>query len=185
MVWLSRAPDWEPLITFFTLLFGYAFQEYKDYQKYLSKDNTKEHDKSLFLQYEELLPEDDLNYVLNNNLYNNWMQYRFSKQIGSYVYLAKGIKGRFLNKKLQPKFEIFVKRLDELKSFMGTHFFVNDGGSSPDDWIVSLYPDLKKSGDEQKRKLYQKREKELHEIIDRVEDAYNIFRVAVKERLCV
>jgi hypothetical protein len=42
---------------------------------------------------------------------------------------------------------------------------------------------MKHSGDEQKRKLYFEREKELHGLIDKVEDAYLPFRKLAKQKL--
>ncbi len=185
VVWLSRAPDWEPLIAFLTLLSGYSFQEYKDYQKLSSKESSQKHDRSLYESYEEILPENNFRYVLNNDLFNNWVRKNYSNQISIYLEQAATIKGHFINKTIQSDFENFVKQLFELKSFMGTHFFVNDGssGSSPDEWILSLYPDLKYTGDEEKRERYFKREKELHGLIDSVEEAYNSFRTTLKQTI--
>ena len=185
VVWLSRAPDWEPLIAFLTLLSGYSFQEYKDYQKLSSKESSQKHDRSLFESYEDLLPENNFRYVLNNDLFNNWIHNNYSNQISIYLEQASTIKGHFINKTIQSAFENFVKNLFELKSFMATHFFVNDrpSGSSPDKWILSLYPDLKHTGDKEKRDRYFKREKELHGLIDSVEDAYNTFRSTIKQTI--
>jgi hypothetical protein len=187
VVWLSRAPDWEPLIAFLSLLFGYSFQEYNDYKKLSSKDSTLKHDKDLFESYEKMLPENDFRYVLNNDLYGNWMHHDYSCQISRYLELATTIKGHFLNKKIQSDFKNFVKKLSELKSFMAKHFFVinDNSNSSPDEWILSLYPDLKNTGDEQKRILYFQRGKELHDIIDDIEKVYNTFRNTIKKTIHV
>jgi len=57
VVWVSRSPDWEPLIAFLTLFFTYIYQDYKGYNYATQKERICEHDKALFLQYEELLPE--------------------------------------------------------------------------------------------------------------------------------
>lgn len=184
VVWLSRAPDWEPLLAFLTLFFGYLFQDVKGCRDLTQNNNSVDHDKTLFLKYEELLPEDDFIFVLNNDLFNSSMDYSFSKQIGRYLYLSEAIKGTFLNKKLQNKFELFVKHLRDVKLFMAKHFFVNENsGEKPEDWVVSLYPEMKHSGDEHKSKLYLEREKELHGLIDKVEEAYTPFRKLAKQKL--
>ena len=185
VVWLSRTPDWEPLIAFLTLFFSYLFQDVKSYKGSSEKENIVEHDKALYSQYEELLPENDFTFVLNNDLFNNSMDYSFSKQISRYLYLSEAIKGKFPNKKLQIKFEISTEHLRSIKTFMATHFFVNDNNQvvPPEDWVVSLYPEMKHSGDNQKRELYLKREKELHRLIDKVEEAYITFRKMVKQSL--
>jgi hypothetical protein len=185
VVWLSRTPDWEPLIAFLALFFGYAYQEFKDYKKLSSKDSSLKHDKSLFQKYNELLPENDFLYVLNNDLFNSWIQNKYSKQLGVFLELAKSIDGQFLNKEIRSVFEKFTTQLIELKFFMAAHFFVNDGssGNSPDEWILSLYPELKHSGDDQKRQRYSQREKELHELIDLTIDTYKSYRKAVKAEL--
>jgi hypothetical protein len=88
VVWLSRAPDWEPLIAFLTLFFGYLFQDFKGFRGLTQNGKDLDYDKALFLKYEELLPEDDFTFVLNNDLFFNSMRYSFSEQIRRYLYLS-------------------------------------------------------------------------------------------------
>lgn len=185
VVWLSRAPDWEPLIAFLTLLFGFIFQEYKDYKKYTLKDQSLEHDRSLFEKYDNILPEKDFLYVLNNDLFNLWIRYGFSKKFSYFFELSESIEGKYINREIQAVFDVFEKNFRSLASFVAVHFFVpkDSKANSADEWVLCLYPDLKYSEDPEKRERYENRQKELQNLIDIVIEKYTVYREKIKREL--
>ncbi len=154
----------------------------------LNTDNESSvsHDKTLFQRYNEILPERDLLYILNNDLYNNRMCYADSERFSSFCALANSVDGQFLNKKVILNFEKFTFCFFKLKSFIATHFFVVNElsiNSPSDEWVLALYPDLKKSPYENKRQIYFQREKELLELIEVTADSYKNFRKIIKTEL--
>lgn len=180
--WLTTNHEWEPFIAFMTLLSTMVIQEFRD-RNIGNNEKSVEHDKKLYLIYEEILPEKDFVYLLNNDIWNSRTDNGYVGRISKYLHLADSIEGNFIESKLNKKFNIFIGSLHELRTFFATHFFVpNDGmaKSTEGEYLLYLYPDLKNSNDESKRELYATRLKQLHEVIDKTIKSYKDFRKQIK-----
>lgn len=183
--WLTRSPDWEPLIAFLTLLFGYLYQEFKDDKKHQILESEASHDKSIFHRYNEILSEKDFLYILNNDLSNNQIHYTDSIRFIFFLEPMESIAWQYINPRIKRDFEKFSTNFSQLKYFISTHFFLNEhlSGKCEDNWILSLYPEMKRSPDENKKFIYVNKEKELLGLIDTAINTYNNYRKTIKAEL--
>lgn len=182
--WFAKSFDWEPFIAFVSFLTTFLVQDVNDYKKATSNNEEYDQDKELFNDYENILSGDELLYVLDNKLGNLRTDGTFTKKLGKFLLKSDRIEGAFNNKKVQKKFSNFVTKLKYLQDFIAGHFFVPKEGmwkNSEDEFLFYLYPDLKNSGDPEKRNIYVKRERELYTLIDETIDAYKEYRKYIKK----
>jgi hypothetical protein len=105
-------------------------------------------------------------------------------KITCYLQLAESIEGTFINKGTQKDFIHWIEALTELREFIATHFFTPLEGvdkNSAGDPLLILYPELK-YGDDEQREKYNRRAKELRQIIDKAIEQYTIFRKRIKKQ---
>ena len=184
--WLSKAPDWEPLLACIGFLTTFLVQDFRERKKTTSNQKTLEKDKDNFEEYSDLLSETELLYVLNNDVFNLRTDMGFVKKLGKFIRRSEQVEGEFHNEKLQKKFSEMVVRLRELKNFLATHFFVPNQGvttNSDGEFLLLLYPELKYSGKAEEREIYQDRQRELQELIDAVVNSHDAYRRLVKKQL--
>ncbi len=182
-MWLSRTPDWEPLIVFFGFLSTYLIQELTIQKKIKFRDIIYQHDKNLFQRYNDILAENEFSFIIDE-LYNNYIHRLYLEKISDYLELTKITEGKFNDKKKNTDFNNFVEKLFDLRLFISQHFFVNDT-HNPDhlQWIHKLYPELKDSPEDEQRIIYFEREKELQAIVDISIEKFNEFRKNIKKSL--
>ena len=89
------------------------------------------------------------------------------------------VENQFLNKALQNEFLGLFKTLDVFTLIVARFFFATN-----DERFV-LYPELKYSDDEEKRKVYEDALNETQKASDNVLAAYTSFRQTVKQVLCI
>jgi len=184
--WLSKAPDWEPLLAFLGFLATYLVQDVTERKKATSNQKIINKDKENFEKYAELLPENELLYELNNDIFNLRSDMGFVKKLGRFLRRAEQIEGEFNEEKLQQTFVKVVRQLRELKNFLATHFFVPNQGvseNSEGEFLLYLYPELKYSNDDKERQIYKDRQQELQALIDAVINSYDAYRRLIKKKL--
>lgn len=180
--WLTKQTEWEAFITFFVALSTLIMQEVNQERKAKKNDRSARHDKDLFVKYDNCLPESELLYELNNDLYNLTTDYDFMNKVDKYLKTATTIEGNFIDKKTDKAFKKWITKLEKLKSFVATHFFTPLEGATKDSGILMLYPEQKYEGDEEKRGIYAKRSEEINEIIGKVIEQYTHFRETIKKQ---
>jgi hypothetical protein len=185
--WLASKPDWEPLIAFFTLFSSFIYQEYKTQQPDKSRKND-DRDKKHFLKLSEMLPLDEFRYVLENEIFNLRTDNGYMTKLRSFLRFAESVEGEFLNKQTQAEFAKFTSDLKSLSNFIATHFFVPSEKdvtsikNGDGEFLLFLYPDLKYTDNEEKRKLYNQRVKEFHIIVNKTADSVQSYRKAIKQK---
>jgi hypothetical protein len=186
--WLTKVPDWEPLIAFISLLAAFLVQDARDFKKAHSLPDKLTHDKDLFEKYVKILSEEELMYTLENELWNLRTDMGFVRKLGETLHLSSRIEGTYLDQKLQKEFSNNVTKLGALKTFLAQHFFVPKEGvykNGKGDFYLCLYPDLKYTDAQEKQVLYAQREQELHELIDDVINSFQSYRKQVKKTLYI
>lgn len=184
--WLTKSPGWEPLIAFVGFLGALVAQEVTDANKPTLASDRRNHDNALFEKYSAILSEDELLYILNNDLWNLRTDMGFVGKLGNLLHLASLTEGHYLDVKLDKVFFDTIEKMEALRTFLAMHFFVPHEGNtknSEGELRLYLYPDLKYSDDQQKRKLYADSEKQLHLLIDEVIASYQRYRQRIKKTL--
>jgi len=182
-VWLSRAPDWEPLLTTVTLFLTLLGQEWRDRKKRQpALDAALEHDLRLFRRYDDLMSEGRLRDELNGSLYNRRTDTAFTDRLRKVLELAALQEGSFVQKDLKDAFEDLVATLDALRDFLGRNFFDLKDSDPDGNRRLMLHPELRhERGAGAER--YESLVTDLGSLCEEAEEKYVHFRAQVKKVL--
>jgi len=142
------------------------------------KEEKLRADKAALDKILEIFPQTATRFFIDD-LFNGYYRRYFLKSLDEYERLYKEPTSVFFDKKIEGVRADFNSAFGDLLSFLISHFFC----AFLDSDFFSLYPDLKDSSKEKDRHLFDRRLKELREILDNFEDKYNIFLKIAKARL--
>ena len=142
---------------------------------------TLSHDRGLFKKLDEAVNETFLADLLNSHLYNNWCEKEDAVRLGHFLQDFRREENQFVDKRVRDAARETFDKLQLVRAFIGQHYF--SGHLGPDDTRLRLYPELRDSPDEARRKRFWDHSKELNGLTDEAWDSYKKFRAIVKQRL--
>jgi len=192
VAWLARWPDWEPAALAISLLGTLVGLEYRDRKRVSDLTNTDrlEHDRTLFKQYAEILPEDRLRHEFDNDLFNHYTDLGFANRLSRFVEFAKLAEAEFLTDAVQADLLIARDAIEKLRGFILVHFFPPQGEQLPEDTDhvrLILYPELRQYADVpgELSDRYREYAKDLDRCVEGASGAFSKFRSTAKSELSV
>jgi hypothetical protein len=96
---------------------------------------------------------------------------------------------QFIDADLSAKLRALLASIDALLLFLGTHFFVFPRGQQTDDLRLCMQPNLnidrEGTGEPESMAKYDRLQSDLDDSATAVKSAYDNYRIAVKQHLCL
>tara|TARA_R110000868_G_scaffold34787_2_gene125366 strand:- start:950 stop:1702 length:753 start_codon:yes stop_codon:yes gene_type:complete len=138
---------------------------------------TRLQDRDLYNQIKTILPWTALDGMLNN-LHNHWYWNEESSKADELIYFASDEANKFVDRRMKNVFQKYVAELHKLRRHMALKFFPEEGRV---DRFLML-PDLSPDRTGQHNQRYAEAEATLNELVKAVENSYNKFIAAGRDR---
>lgn len=163
---------WLAIILFVSIVLLWTFR--KKVVKLLSKPHIREHDKEIFKQIEEILPESTLRDSVDYFANIHPVPSGFLSSLEKLHRFGRNIQNAFINKKLNSSFSSFLDKASRLRAFVGTHYWLMSN-----DWL-KMYPD-----DHRDSERYIEASKAAPDIASDFIKSYCCFRKQIKQTLLI
>jgi hypothetical protein len=143
-------------------------------------ETGKDHDIALFAQADSLLPEDTIQFIVNQVTGTHLRHDSELRACDSFHDFCSRTSNAYISKILEAKKQSFNRALDELGKYTSTHFF----HVSPE--VYRLYPDLMgrlEDGDPETAKRYFSYNEKLQKLAGAMLASYEDYRSSVKQKL--
>lgn len=163
---------WSTLILAFFIGLLWMFR--KKVVTLLSKHRIREHDKKIFEQIEEILPESTLRDSVDYFANIHPVPSGFLSSLEKLHRFGRNIQNAFIDKKLNSSFSSFLDKVSRLGAFIGTHYW-----PMSNDWL-KMYPD-----DPRDSERYIEASKAAPDIASDFIKSYCCFRKQIKQTLLI
>lgn len=148
------------------------------------------HDLQIFQQADEILPEENLERLLGNLYGSHACKDSDFILIGNFIEYARKEKNKYLDDRINEKYNQFLNNLSKLDSFLGLEFFIYPDNQKSDNWRFCMQPDLnpdrgRDAFNPKYAGVYDKLTNELNTLLMNVQQSYKEYRRGVKENLAV
>jgi hypothetical protein len=177
---------WRTIALVLATLVVLAFLFHKRLRDLFLAPKRTAHDTDIFKRAENLLDEatlEDCFYCLGDYMYRA----KHSAALSGYLSFMAKTGNQYLNRRIRKEAKGLHARLDALTDFFGAHFFVYpEKQESGPQRSYYLYPELRwRKRGEEGVDIFEQRQRELDDLVDRAASAFRSFRETIKKVLIV
>lgn len=164
-------------------------KEVEPQQKIESESDIKrriEHDKNIFTEANEILNEQDLEYILDNLYGDHSIRFNKSLKLSQFWRFFEKESNQYLNDELRIKSKTLSELLGELTGFIGLNFFVFPENQTTENLKLCMHPGFNLDRgfpSEEQSALYGQYTNQLNDLIQVVDKSYKEYRKTVKRIL--
>jgi hypothetical protein len=178
---------WRSLALILLLLFSLVWSFRGKLISLFQNPSKLEHDRKIFLQADEILPEK----AILSFLSQLGSDHSHSREAISRPYrffdFFKETSNQFIDKSLKLKSNKFADDLDALMSFTGSHFWQYPSGQTNDNPFYCLHPELNidrdGDGSQENDRRYSQYSIELRDLIQKATTSYRLYRELIQQKM--